>query len=219
MYTNIKRYICPAGSARRQKRFSESPTVPSHISSHLPSSSQPSPSTEAPQPPRRKNVDDLKQPKHHVHYIDTKDHIYRDALAAEQLTSLQDILLTTTGDVIEGGAASPAGQVEGRKAGMQRPRRRRSLSKWKYLQRASEKTMEMLVVVDKTMLQRHGNKNVTTYTLTLFNMVCCDVCARQLYLLSFPPSASSISLFRLFLSLFFFFSFSFLTHLFSRKSS
>ncbi|XP_025116256.1 A disintegrin and metalloproteinase with thrombospondin motifs 18-like [Pomacea canaliculata] len=159
------------GSTRRQKRFSESHTVPSHISSHLSSSSQPSPSAEAPQPPRRKNVDDLKQPKHHVHYIDTKDHIYRDALAAEQLTSLQDILLTTTGDVIEGGAASPAGQVEGRKAGMQRARRRRSLSKWKYLQRASEKTMEMLVVVDKTMLQRHGNKNVTTYTLTLFNMV------------------------------------------------
>ncbi|KAK7475537.1 hypothetical protein BaRGS_00033226, partial [Batillaria attramentaria] len=42
---------------------------------------------------------------------------------------------------------------------------------WKYLQRSSEKTMEMLVVVDKTMLGRHGNKNITTYTLTLFNMV------------------------------------------------
>lgn len=52
-----------------------------------------------------------------------------------------------------------------------RGRRRRSLTKWKYLQRSSEKTMEMLVVVDKTMMDRHGNKNITTYTLTLFNMV------------------------------------------------
>lgn len=51
-------------------------------------------------------------------------------------------------------------------------RRRRSLTKWKYLQRGGEKTMEMLVVVDKTMMDRHGNKNITTYTLTLFNMVC-----------------------------------------------
>ena len=50
-------------------------------------------------------------------------------------------------------------------------RERRSLRKWKYLQRGREKTMEMLVVVDKSMLDRHGSKNVTTYTLTLFNMV------------------------------------------------
>lgn len=50
-------------------------------------------------------------------------------------------------------------------------RGRRSLTRWKYLQNSNEKTMEMLVVVDKTMIDRHGNQNVTTYTLTLFNMV------------------------------------------------
>ncbi|KAL8594305.1 hypothetical protein ACOMHN_001007 [Nucella lapillus] len=61
----------------------------------------------------------------------------------------------------------PGKQEEGRGGG----RGRRSLRKWKYLQRGSEKTMEMLVVVDKSMMDRHGNKNITTYTLTLFNMV------------------------------------------------
>ena len=60
-------------------------------------------------------------------------------------------------------------EEEGKSA---RRRRKRSQRKWKYLQRGSEKTMEMLVVVDKTMMDRHGNKNITTYTLTLFNMVC-----------------------------------------------
>ncbi|XP_021354644.1 A disintegrin and metalloproteinase with thrombospondin motifs 18-like [Mizuhopecten yessoensis] len=34
-----------------------------------------------------------------------------------------------------------------------------------------DKTVETLVVVDKTMYYRHGDENITTYTLTLFNMV------------------------------------------------
>jgi len=33
------------------------------------------------------------------------------------------------------------------------------------------KTVEMLVVVDKNMYHKHGDANITTYTLTLFNMV------------------------------------------------
>jgi hypothetical protein len=67
----------------------------------------------------------------------------------------------------EGGAGEEDEGGEERRRG----RRRRELRKWQYLQQGGEKTMEMLVVVDKTMMDRHGNKNITTYTLTLFNMV------------------------------------------------
>lgn len=42
----------------------------------------------------------------------------------------------------------------------------------------SDRTVETLVVVDKVMFEKHGNANITTYTLTLFNMVA------QMYLLS-----------------------------------
>ena len=34
-----------------------------------------------------------------------------------------------------------------------------------------DKYVEILVVVDKTMFEKHGSNNVTTYALTLLNMV------------------------------------------------
>lgn len=37
----------------------------------------------------------------------------------------------------------------------------------------NDKTVETLVVVDKKMYHQHGDQNITTYTLTLFNMVKC----------------------------------------------
>lgn len=46
---------------------------------------------------------------------------------------------------------------------------------WKKYQRAitehEEWTVETLVVVDKIMYYKHGKDNITTFTLTLFNMV------------------------------------------------
>ncbi|XP_067651934.1 A disintegrin and metalloproteinase with thrombospondin motifs 16-like isoform X2 [Haliotis asinina] len=49
--------------------------------------------------------------------------------------------------------------------------RRASRKQWPQTQAVKERTVEMLVVVDKTMYHNHGDKNITTYTLTLFNMV------------------------------------------------
>ncbi|XP_046367017.1 A disintegrin and metalloproteinase with thrombospondin motifs 16-like isoform X2 [Haliotis rufescens] len=49
--------------------------------------------------------------------------------------------------------------------------RRASRKQWPQTQAVMERTVEMLVVVDKTMFHNHGDKNITTYTLTLFNMV------------------------------------------------
>lgn len=49
---------------------------------------------------------------------------------------------------------------------------KRAAYKYKFLKEMnSPKTVEMLVVVDKNMYHKHGDANVTTYTLTLFNMV------------------------------------------------
>ena len=49
---------------------------------------------------------------------------------------------------------------------------RRAAYKYKFLQELNvAKTVETLVVVDKHMYHNHGDANVTTYTLTLFNMV------------------------------------------------
>ncbi|KAL4234324.1 metalloendopeptidase [Mactra antiquata] len=49
---------------------------------------------------------------------------------------------------------------------------KRSAYKYKFLKEMnSPKTVEMLVVVDKNMYHKHGDANVTTYTLTLFNML------------------------------------------------
>ena len=49
---------------------------------------------------------------------------------------------------------------------------RRAAYKYKFLQEINlAKTVETLVVVDKHMYHKHGDANVTTYTLTLFNMV------------------------------------------------
>ena len=49
---------------------------------------------------------------------------------------------------------------------------RRAAYKYKFLQELNvAKTVETLVVVDKHMYHKHGDANVTTYTLTLFNMV------------------------------------------------
>lgn len=51
-------------------------------------------------------------------------------------------------------------------------KRKRSAFKYKYLKEmSSPKTVEVLVVVDKNMYHNHGDANITTYTLTLFNMV------------------------------------------------
>lgn len=45
-------------------------------------------------------------------------------------------------------------------------------SAYKFLKESNTpKTVEMLVVVDKNMYHKHGDANITTYTLTLFNMV------------------------------------------------
>lgn len=44
----------------------------------------------------------------------------------------------------------------------------------------SPKTVEMLVVVDKNMYHKHGDANITTYTLTLFNMV--SLCPAKAFL-------------------------------------
>ncbi|XP_041376065.1 A disintegrin and metalloproteinase with thrombospondin motifs 16-like isoform X2 [Gigantopelta aegis] len=51
-----------------------------------------------------------------------------------------------------------------------RSQQRRSPAKWRKMN-GEEKTVETLVVVDKSMFHNHGDKNITTYTLTLFNMV------------------------------------------------
>ncbi|KAK3086103.1 hypothetical protein FSP39_013590 [Pinctada imbricata] len=51
---------------------------------------------------------------------------------------------------------------------------RRSQFKWRFqnaLIEREERTVETLVVVDKTLYHKHGKDNITTYTLTLFNMV------------------------------------------------
>jgi hypothetical protein len=49
---------------------------------------------------------------------------------------------------------------------------KRAAFKYKFLREmSSPKTVEMLVVVDKNMYHKHGDANITTYTLTLFNMV------------------------------------------------
>lgn len=49
---------------------------------------------------------------------------------------------------------------------------KRAAYKYKFLREMnSPKTVEMLVVVDKNMYHKHGDANITTYTLTLFNMV------------------------------------------------
>lgn len=49
---------------------------------------------------------------------------------------------------------------------------RRAAYKYKFLQELNvAKTVETLVVVDKHMYHNHGDANVTTYTLTLFNML------------------------------------------------
>ena len=49
---------------------------------------------------------------------------------------------------------------------------------WKKYQRAitehEEWIVETLVVVDKIMYYKHGKDNITTFTLTLFNMVRAD---------------------------------------------
>ncbi|XP_050399474.1 A disintegrin and metalloproteinase with thrombospondin motifs 16 isoform X2 [Patella vulgata] len=50
-------------------------------------------------------------------------------------------------------------------------REKRSSFKWIQKENKEPKTVETLVVVDKTMFHRHGDSNITTYTLTLFNMV------------------------------------------------
>lgn len=49
------------------------------------------------------------------------------------------------------------------------PRNKRAvLSKDKYGQRLN---VEMLVVVDRKMMDNHGHENITTYVLTVLNMV------------------------------------------------
>ncbi|XP_045191522.2 A disintegrin and metalloproteinase with thrombospondin motifs 18-like isoform X2 [Mercenaria mercenaria] len=49
---------------------------------------------------------------------------------------------------------------------------KRAAYKYKFLREMnSPKTVEMLVVVDKNMYHKHGDANITTYTLTLFNML------------------------------------------------
>ena len=49
---------------------------------------------------------------------------------------------------------------------------RRAAYKYKFLHQLNvAKTVETLVVVDKHMYHTHGDANITTYTLTLFNMV------------------------------------------------
>ncbi|XP_060604229.1 A disintegrin and metalloproteinase with thrombospondin motifs 18-like isoform X2 [Ruditapes philippinarum] len=49
---------------------------------------------------------------------------------------------------------------------------KRAAFKYKFLREmSSPKTVEMLVVVDKNMYHKHGDANITTYTLTLFNML------------------------------------------------
>ena len=42
--------------------------------------------------------------------------------------------------------------------------------KYKY-KHITERTVETLVVADKNLYHKHGDQNITTYTLTLFNMV------------------------------------------------
>jgi hypothetical protein len=54
---------------------------------------------------------------------------------------------------------------------------KRAAFKYKFLREmSSPKTVEMLVVVDKNMYHKHGDANITTYTLTLFNMVSLLFC-------------------------------------------
>ncbi|KAH3773199.1 hypothetical protein DPMN_174556, partial [Dreissena polymorpha] len=49
---------------------------------------------------------------------------------------------------------------------------KRSAYKYKFLKEMNTpKTVEVLVVVDKNMYHNHGDANITTYTLTLFNML------------------------------------------------
>ena len=49
---------------------------------------------------------------------------------------------------------------------------KRAAYRYKFLKESNQpKTLEMLVVVDKHMYHKHGDANITTYTLTLFNMV------------------------------------------------
>lgn len=50
-------------------------------------------------------------------------------------------------------------------------RDKRSLFKWLFFGKQRERVVELLAVADKTMVQTHGQHNVTTYVLTIFNMV------------------------------------------------
>ena len=55
------------------------------------------------------------------------------------------------------------------------PRHKRSLLK---SHRNKELNVETLVVVDKKMMQNHGHENITTYVLTILNMVRMSVSLR-----------------------------------------